>query len=67
MRYTKEYLSSQFLEKALKKHNGIYDYSLVDYNGSYEKVKIICEQHGIFEQAPFKHLSGNLKETSGRY
>jgi hypothetical protein len=34
-----------------------YDYSLVEYNGSKVKVKIICKVHGIFEQSPNNHIS----------
>jgi len=47
-----------FIEKANKKQNNIFDYSLVNYKNSRTKVKIICKQHGIFEQTPNNHLSG---------
>lgn len=49
----------EFKEKSTKIHGNIYDYSLVDYINSNTKVKIICEEHGIFEQTPDKHLSGS--------
>lgn len=29
-----------------------YDYSLIDYTGYNNKIKIICKKHGIFEQTP---------------
>ena len=45
-----------FLERAREKHGGKYDYSLVDYKRTDEKVKIVCERHGIFEQKPSSHL-----------
>lgn len=45
-----------FLERAREKHGGKYDYSLVDYKRTDEKVKIVCEKHGIFEQKPSSHL-----------
>jgi len=48
----------QFIEKALKKHNNYYDYSLVEYKGNKIKVKIICPKHGVFEQQPNNHLHG---------
>jgi len=48
-----------FLSKADKKHNKKYNYSEVIYKGSQSKVKIICEEHGVFEQTPAKHLFGN--------
>lgn len=48
----------QFIEKATKKHNGFYDYSLVKYTNAQTKVKIICPTHGEFEQQPNNHLFG---------
>lgn len=37
-------------------HNGLYDYSLVEYLGSSEKVSIICKKHGVFRQDPKNHI-----------
>lgn len=48
----------QFIEKAIKKHNGFYNYSLVNYITAQTKVKIICPNHGVFEQQPNNHLFG---------
>lgn len=48
----------KIIENFIKIHNNRYDYSLVDYKGSNKKVKIICREHGIFEQTPHKHLYG---------
>ena len=48
-----------FIEKATIVHNNKYDYSLVDYKGNLEKVKIICPKHGVFEQVATYHLAGN--------
>jgi len=39
-------------------HIDRYDYSLVEYTGYGNKVKIICHIHGIFEQSPDSHLRG---------
>jgi len=47
-----------FIEKAIKVHGNKYDYSLVEYVNSKTKVKIICNEHGIFNQSPDKHLQG---------
>lgn len=47
-----------FIEKARKVHGDTYDYSLVDYKNNKTHVKIICKLHGVFEQAPDKHLAG---------
>lgn len=48
-----------FIDEAKKKHNDKYDYSLVNYVNSHSKTEFICPEHGIFEQAPYSHLSGN--------
>ena len=37
-------------------HNGFYDYSLVNYINNKTKVKIICPEHGVFEQRPDCHI-----------
>jgi len=50
--------TEQFIEKARKIHGNKYDYSLVEYNTTHTKVKIICPEHGIFEQKPSNHLNG---------
>lgn len=47
-----------FIGEAKLKHGDRYDYSLSDYVTSSEKVKIICESHGVFEQLPLEHLRG---------
>jgi hypothetical protein len=33
-----------------------YDYSLVDYIDSKTPIKIICPEHGVFEQTPSNHI-----------
>ena len=48
--------TEQFIEKAQQIHSQKYDYQLVDYKNAHAKVKIICHEHGIFEQKPCKHL-----------
>lgn len=48
--------TQQFIKKAVEKHGDRYDYSLVDYINNCTKVKIICKEHGIFEQIPTNHL-----------
>jgi hypothetical protein len=48
-----------FINKCKKIHNNKYDYSNVEYNGAFKKVKIICPIHGLFEQKSSFHLSGN--------
>lgn len=48
----------EFIIKSKQKHGDFYDYSLVEYNGSHEKVKIICKKHGIYEQKAYSHWQG---------
>ena len=47
-----------FIEESNEIHNSKYDYSLVEYKNNRTKVKIICTEHGIFEQTPSKHSYG---------
>jgi len=46
-----------FINNANLKHNNKFDYSLVDYQHYKTKVKIICPEHGVFEQSPTNHLN----------
>lgn len=47
-----------FIDKARKVHGDKYDYSLVNYIHSKQKVKIIHPEFGEFEQTPNSHLMG---------
>lgn len=53
-----ELCKREFVNKAIKSHGDKYDYSLVDYKKAVCKVKIICKEHGVFEQTPNAHLGG---------
>ncbi len=48
----------EFINKAITKRGNQYDYSLVEYINAITCVKIICKEHGIFQQTPNAHLSG---------
>ena len=48
----------KFTKLATLKHDGIYNYSLVEYEQSNKHINIICPIHGTFKQLPYKHLSG---------
>ena len=48
----------KFIEKANTIHNGLYDYSEVDYVNCHTKVLIKCPIHGAFKQEPSSHFSG---------
>jgi hypothetical protein len=49
----------EFIEKAIIKHGDEYDYSFTKYIKSYDKVIIMCPEHGEFEQTPNDHLKGS--------
>jgi hypothetical protein len=51
--------SQYFINRSNIVHNNKYDYSLVEYVNTKTKVKIVCSEHGIFEQTPSSHLNGN--------
>jgi len=48
--------SNDFIERSNKIHKGKYDYSLVEYKNNSTKVKIICPDHGIYDQLPNHHI-----------
>lgn len=56
----------QIIQDFIKIHGDAYDYSLVKYTGSREKVIIICKIHGIFEQKPVVHLQGSGCKICGQ-
>lgn len=55
----KRLTTEEFTQRARAIHGDKYDYSLIDYKNNKTKVKIICPIHGVFEQTPLWHLSGN--------
>ena len=64
----KKLTTETFIEKAREVHGDRYDYSRVNYINSTTPVKIVCLEHGEFEQRPAKHLSGqNCPKCSKRY
>lgn len=58
--------TQQFIEKAQRAHGDRYDYSLVSYMAHNIAVKIICLQHGAFEQLPKLHLEGYNCQACGK-
>ncbi len=58
--YRSSHLRDVFISTANKIHSNKYDYSLITAATvtSYEKVKIICPQHGVFLQEKRQHLLG---------
>ena len=51
------YTFEEVLEKAKQVHGEKYDYSLVEYVKMIDNVKIICPQHGMFEQSMHSHIN----------
>lgn len=54
----KKLTTEEFIKKAKIVHGNTYDYSLVDYKNNHEKVVMLCDKHGTFEQTPHNHLMG---------
>lgn len=52
------YTTESFIEAAKAVHHDKYDYSLVKFTRLCDKIKIICPEHGVFEQKAGGHLSG---------
>ncbi len=52
------YSTDEFIRIVSSLHNDKYDYSVVNYKNNYTKIKIICPEHGEFEQTPSNHLQG---------
>lgn len=50
--------TEEFIARSKEFHGDKYDYSLVEYTKNNVKVKIICPEHGVFEQRPCNHMVG---------
>lgn len=48
--------SDEFIKKCNDLHNNKYDYSIIEYTNKRSRIKIICPDHGIFEQYSYAHL-----------
>ena len=49
----------EFIIEAIKIHGDRYNYDKVEYVKNRQNVKIICKEHGCFEQTPKSHLRGS--------
>lgn len=47
------------IDKLNKIYNNKYDYSLLHFNSTKNKIKVICPEHGEFEKTLEKHLYSN--------
>ena len=60
--------TEEFIKRAKEVHGDKYDYSKVEYKGARKRVKIVCPEHGEFEQLPFDHLDGHgCKKCFNKY
>jgi hypothetical protein len=63
---------TEYLDRAHSKHGFKYDYSQVIYAGLSYKIKIVCPDHGLFEQVAESHLKygcrlcGNVTKGKAR-
>lgn len=62
----KKFNNIEFINKSNKTHNYKYDYSLSNYINNHTKVKIICKNHGVFEQTPMNHFNQGCLYCSGK-
>ena len=53
-----------FIERAKKKWGDKYDYSEVVYVKNKTNVRIICKEHGVYEQRPDVHLKSGCKKCA---
>lgn len=53
-----KYTTEEWIEKARLVHGDRYDYSITEYVDAAEKVRILCNDHGEFEQIPSSHTNG---------
>jgi very-short-patch-repair endonuclease len=51
--------NDEFIKEVNLVHQDKYDYSLVEYKSNKTNIKIICRNHGVFEQTPKSHLKGS--------
>ena len=50
--------SAEFIEEARTLFGEKYDYSLIKYTGSHHKVRVVCREHGAFDQEARNLLKG---------
>lgn len=58
--------TEEFIQKAQAVHGNKYDYSKVNYVNNRTEVTIICNKHGEFIQAPYRHLRGYACHICGK-
>jgi len=49
---------SEVIKRFVQVHGDKYGYDSVIYKGVFEKVEIVCQEHGSFYQTPDRHMAG---------
>lgn len=63
----KKVTTEDFIIQAKEKYGNKYDYSKTVYNGAFNKVCIICPEHGEFFKRPDEHLRGGECKKCHQY
>lgn len=53
-----EYTTEFFIERSKEFHGDRYSYDFSEYVNTETKIKIVCQEHGVFEQRPLCHIRG---------
>jgi hypothetical protein len=59
--------AKNFMARCLEVHGDRYEYPDKAYPGAREKIRIVCPQHGEFEQQVYRHLQGRGCPKCGAY
>lgn len=51
-------ITREIVQKLIRAHGELYDYSLVKYINGNKQIDIICKTHGIFKQTARAHMAG---------
>ena len=55
---SKTYTNDEYIEKVKELHKDIYEYTQTEYNGIYNKINVLCKEHGLFNICASNHLRG---------
>lgn len=53
-----KFTTEEFIEKCKEVHKDLYDYSEVNYTGTFDKIIVSCKKHGKFTQEANAHKRG---------
>lgn len=55
---SKKNTNETLLYKFNKKHNGLYQYNIINYENNKSIIDIFCNKHGFFKMSALNHISG---------